>query len=51
MRKDRRPSGSAVTEIIKALFKFAVLIFLIIAVYSLLMDLNLGWVIDDILGR
>lgn len=51
MRKDRRPSGSAVAEIIKALLKFAVLIFLIIAVYSLMTNRNLGWVIDDILGR
>lgn len=51
MRKDRRSSGSAVAEIIKALLKFVVLIFLIIAVYSLLTGRRLEWVLDDILGR
>lgn len=51
MRKDKRSSGSAVAEIIKALLKFVVLIFLIIAVYSLLTGRRLEWVLDDILGR
>ena len=51
MRKDRRPSGSAVAEIIKALLKFAVLIFLIIAVYCLLTGEDLDWTLYEIFNK